>query len=160
MGPAVSGKAEAVFLGLRDLMLAGARLSEAFHRRLPTHEGHGLGLVALYIVRAAGRRGLAQVELARQLGKPASSTTRLIDSLETMGVLHREHHPSDRRINMVLLTPKGRALLDGVLSDLGRAAERNSQVVADPNQFDRQLAQMMSFIGAISGCDDEHRPAA
>lgn len=141
-------------------MLAGTKLSEAFQRRLPTHEGHGLGLVALYIVRAAGRRGLAQVDLARQLGKPASSATRLIDSLETMGVLHREHHPSDRRINMVLLTPKGRSLLDGVLKDLERAATGRPETVADPNQFDLQLAQMMSFLGTISGCDDERRPAA
>lgn len=141
-------------------MLAGARLSEAFQRRLPTHEGHGLGLVTLYIVRAAGRRGLAQVELARQLGRPASSATRLIDSLEAMEVLYREHHPSDRRIKMVLLTPKGRSLLDGVLRDLEQTAVRLPQAVADPNQFALQLAHMMSFLDAISGCDDEYRPAA
>lgn len=153
-------QAETLFLGLRDLMLVGSKVSEAFQRRLPTHEGHGLGLVTLYIVRAAGRRGLAQVDLARQLGRPASSATRLIDSLETMGVLYRENHPSDRRINMVLLTPKGSSLLDGVLKDLERSAARCPETVADPNQFDLQLAQMMSFLGAIGGCDDERRLGA
>lgn len=152
--------AERLLLQLRDLISLGEKLAEAFQRRLPTQEGHGLGLMALYFVQAAGRRGLAQVELARQLGRPASSATRLIDSLETLGVLHREHHPSDRRINMVLLTPEGRSLLDAVLQDLERVASRPPGIVQDPNQFDIQLSQMKSLVCVINGKDDERRPAA
>lgn len=110
--------AEVLLLCLHDIMLAGAAVADAFHARLPSHESHGLGVVALHAIHRAGRRGLPQVELARQLGKSASSATRLVDSLERSGMIARQPHPSDRRVNIVTLTEAGLGVLTNTLGDL------------------------------------------
>lgn len=103
---------------LRDIILAAELLTESLHRRLQCADGHGMTLFALRSISAAGRRGLSQVELARQTHISSSATTRLIDGLEKGGVVSRLPHPTDRRLKMIVMTPAGQSLVDQIVADL------------------------------------------
>lgn len=135
-----------------EVMVAASRLAEALHHRLPTHEGHGLGVVALHVLSQSGRRGLSQVELAARLGKSASSATRLVDSLQELKVVSRTPHPNDRRVKMVILTEEGRGVLQSIKIDLRHALTQKDCVSSDPNHFITQIRQVTSLSCAI-----EHR---
>ena len=52
----------------------------------------------------------------------ASGVTGIVDRLEKNGLIVRQNHPSDRRITLVSLTPKG-AMLKKELSDRTETAE-------------------------------------
>jgi len=49
-------------------------------------------------------------ELAKRLGCDNSYVTSLVDALEQRGLATRQQHPTDRRIKVIALTDKGRAL--------------------------------------------------
>lgn len=149
--PNAQGRAaEDVVLGcFGEVMAAANRLAEALHHRLPAQEGHGLGVVALQVLAESGRRGLSQVELAARLGKSASSATRLVDSLEGLGVINRTPHPNDRRVNVVVLTAEGRRVLEGIKIDLREALGPEADLTANPNHFIAQLRQVTSLCHAI-----------
>ncbi len=55
--------------------------------------------------------GLSQMELSRQLNMYAPKMVGLLDGLEKRGLVERKVSPADRRQHMLLLTPKGEALL-------------------------------------------------
>ena len=59
--------------------------------------------------------GLTPAELADEIAVSRASMTGFLDGLEQMALVSRERHPSDRRMTMVCITPKGRALLESVL---------------------------------------------
>lgn len=59
--------------------------------------------------------GLTPAELADELPVSRASMTGFLDGLEQMELVSRERHPSDRRMTMVCITAKGRALLESVL---------------------------------------------
>src|ERR671911_843920 len=80
------------------------------------------------------REGAIQQELGSAMGVDPSTMVSLIDQLETAGLAKRRPRPTDRRAREVVITPKGRRLLersrrmasqveDEVLSGLS-AAER------------------------------------
>jgi DNA-binding MarR family transcriptional regulator len=80
------------------------------------------------------RQGAIQQELGSAMGVDPSTMVSLIDQLETAGLAKRRPRPTDRRAREVVITPKGRRLLersrrmasqveDEVLSGLS-AAER------------------------------------
>ncbi len=54
--------------------------------------------------------GITQQQLALQLGRDRASVTRMADILEGQGIVTRIPDKSDRRINLLYLTKKGRAL--------------------------------------------------
>ena len=61
-------------------------------------------------------------ELARLLGTDAAGMTRMIDRLESKGLLERRDHPGDRRAKVVALTRAGRRLvpeLPAVFEEVG-----------------------------------------
>jgi DNA-binding MarR family transcriptional regulator len=51
--------------------------------------------------------GIPMRDLADQWGFDASYVTSLADVLEERGLVERRPHPTDRRVKMLLLTPKG-----------------------------------------------------
>jgi len=55
-----------------------------------------------------------QKDLAISLGIEGPSLVRLLDALETSGLVERFDHETDRRAKVVRLTPRGLDLLDGV----------------------------------------------
>lgn len=133
---------EEIFEAYHDIVMAGEILAEAMHRRIPAMDGHGLVPFVLRKLQKAGRRGLSQVEFARLLGRSASSGTRLVDTLEKAGVVRREAHPNDRRVNMLRLTPHGDALIDSIFAALTRT----------PTDFPHMTpSDVSSFRAQISG---------
>jgi DNA-binding MarR family transcriptional regulator len=71
--------------------------SDRFDRYLPVFRA----------LKAAGRRGLAQVQLASSLGITPARMSRLIDFLEPQGLITRGDHPLDRRVKVIQLTELG-----------------------------------------------------
>jgi DNA-binding MarR family transcriptional regulator len=142
--------ADALFVCLRDVMIAGLKLSDAFQKRLPWHEANGLGLVALHAIESNGRRGLSQNELGACLGRSPSSVTRLLDAMEQNSLVFREPHPTDRRINLVQLTAEGRQLLQDLMSELSDAMAPNRDRLNDPQAFTAQLQTVSSYAEVVA----------
>ena len=64
----------------------------------------------LMILKEHGAAGLSQQELSEHLIVTKSNVVGLIDRLERGEYVKRESHPSDRRFNQIVLTPKGQKL--------------------------------------------------
>ena len=67
---------------------------------------------ALRLLRAAQPDGLRTLELAGRLISRAPDITRLLDRLETRGLIARTRLSDNRRVVQVVLTEAGKALLD------------------------------------------------
>lgn len=76
-------------------------------------------LAALYA--ASGTATLTVADLAEQIGRSPSATSRLVSSLEARGYLARHEEVADRRQRQVQVTPLGTALLAQI--DRARADE-------------------------------------
>lgn len=66
-------------------------------------------LAALYAV--SGTATLTIADLAEQIGRSPSATSRVVSSLQERGLLSRHEEVADRRQRQVQLTPEGIALL-------------------------------------------------
>jgi DNA-binding MarR family transcriptional regulator len=69
-------------------------------------------LAALYA--AAGTATLTVADLAEQIGRSASATSRLVSALEARGLIVREEEVADRRQRTLSVTPGGHALLAAI----------------------------------------------
>ena len=58
------------------------------------------------------REGAIQLELGSAMGIDPSTMVSLIDQLETAGLAKRRPRPTDRRAREVVITPKGRRVLE------------------------------------------------
>src|ERR687891_2937737 len=99
-------------------------------------ESLGLTTAHFALLNALGtHKGAIQQELGAAMGIDPSTMVSLIDQLETAGLAKRRPRPTDRRAREVVITPKGRRLLersrqmasqveDEVLSGLSAAERR------------------------------------
>ena len=55
-----------------------------------------------------------QKDLAESMSLDGSSVVRLLDNLETAGLVQRKEGEHDRRAKVIVLTPRGRAIADQV----------------------------------------------
>jgi DNA-binding MarR family transcriptional regulator len=84
--------------------------------------GLGLGfsqLAALYAI--DGTETLTVADLAEQIGRSPSATSRLVSALERRGFVQRQEEVADRRQRILEVTPDGRSLLARI--DGARAEE-------------------------------------
>ena len=65
----------------------------------------------LFAAKSAGRFGVLQSRLRRLLGVSRTTVSRMLASLEQLGLLTRKVTWSDRRTRLVELTPRGRATI-------------------------------------------------
>ncbi len=63
-------------------------------------------------LRYAGHQGLSQADLGRRLVVNKADMTGIIDRLEKTGLVGREDHPKDRRINIIKITRKGGGMVN------------------------------------------------
>lgn len=86
--------------------------------------------------------GLTQTELSRLLIMHRSNVTGLADRLEKRGLIARKDNPDDRRAYRVVLTKAGQKLIQQILPEYYKAAQkiwgdfpagRAKQLVADLN---------------------------
>ena len=114
------------------------RLWRASHTRMAAAlETIGLTTASFGLLNLLGdREGAIQQELGREMGIDPSTMVSLIDGLESAGLAKRRPCPRDRRAREVVITPKGRRLLergremaveteDEVLQGLSAAERRN-----------------------------------
>lgn len=77
-----------------------------------------------WLLECLGRdRGCSQVELGDVLGLDRADLTRLIDVLESEGLLSRVRSTQDRRKQVITITAKGVALRSSIRRKLARAEE-------------------------------------
>ena len=90
------------------------RLWRASHTRITEGlESIGLTPASFGLLNLLGARsGATQRELGSEMGIDPSTMVSLIDELETAGLAKRGPHPTDRRAREVVITPKGRRLLE------------------------------------------------
>src|SRR5262249_37464815 len=75
----------------------------------------------------AGEAGLSQQRLASILKLHPSRLVRVVDELESKGLVERRQNPEDRRTHALHLTDQGRAALPGV----GRMAGEHNEAMMD-----------------------------
>jgi DNA-binding MarR family transcriptional regulator len=78
-------------------------------------ETHGLTIQqynVLRIVRGGPSKGHPIYEIERRMIYRFANVTRLVDRLELQGLLKRVADPKDRRVSRVVITPKGRRLME------------------------------------------------
>ncbi|HEV2082110.1 MAG TPA: MarR family transcriptional regulator [Brevundimonas sp.] len=143
-GPAA---AEDILDGLRQIIAAATTLTDRFQARIPGMEGAALTPFALHEIARAGRRGMPQVEVARILRMSPSSATRLIDALESNGVVRRQAHPNDRRVNQIVLTVVGKALVDDMLAEAARQAAPAGLDRQAVDDFRTRLSRFCAIVG-------------
>ena len=76
---------------------------------------HGLGLNDLAVLlelKSAPSQTLRRVELARRLAVTTSGIARQLAPLERIGLVTRESNPTDARLALVVLTPRGAELAE------------------------------------------------
>src|ERR1039458_3535747 len=70
------------------------------------------------LVRLSRSDGISMGEMARGIGCDPSYITALVDDLARHGLATREPDPIDRRVKIIVLTEKGRALAEEINAEL------------------------------------------
>lgn len=92
--------------------------------------------------------GISQVELSERVGMERATVTVVLDTLEALGIVVREAHPSDRRKTNVFLTVKGRRMRKDVLDAVGvanRVALKGISAI-EFERFRKTLATMIANV--------------
>jgi DNA-binding MarR family transcriptional regulator len=118
--PFASTRQEA-FLGLqRTADLVARPVEKLFRRRELTPEQYNV----LRILRGAEPHGLPTLEIGKRMITRASNVTRIIDRLETKGLVSRRRDSRDRRIVRIRVAPSGLRAIEELHPDLGGSIEK------------------------------------
>jgi DNA-binding MarR family transcriptional regulator len=105
-------------------------------RRREASEAVGLSFGRLRAIRRLARQPMSMSELAHSLTIDPPNATVVVDELETLGLVRRRAHPTDRRAKVVEATRKGKNLAeraDEILSipppELDRLTDEDRQTV-------------------------------
>jgi len=118
----------------RDLLLVG-RLWRKMAREAAARHGVSEAASAPLIWIERLGENVRQNALADAIGIEGASLVRLIDELQASGLVTREADPSDRRANVVSLTPRGREVVTEVNDDIQGLRE---QIFANVSAADIQ----------------------
>ena len=129
-------------------------LRDAMERELAAN-GHDLTL-SQYITLKKLHYGTASAsELAQAAELNPGAMTRLLDRLESAGLLQRAAHPSDRRALCIVLTARGKAIWPELEACADRVRERALAELDDKQRT--ELVRMLEQVHAnLSG--NEHQP--
>jgi DNA-binding MarR family transcriptional regulator len=92
----------------------------------------------LRILRGSGERGLPTLEIGERMVEHAPGITRLLDRLETKGLVLRRRCPEDRRQVLCWLTPAGTELVER-LDEPVDSADAEAVSMLGPEEQDRLL---------------------
>ncbi len=122
----------------------------------------GLSVLEMYALRALyARDGLHASDLARAVGRAATSFTPILDKLQDKGLVERERDLSDRRAIRIYLTSAGWAQRDAVMAafcDLDAGIAQHF-LVEDMAAFRRVLSGLQR-LNTESGDDDAAQEAS
>ncbi|SES30185.1 DNA-binding transcriptional regulator, MarR family [Vreelandella subterranea] len=94
----------------------------------------GTGKLSTLIV-VANNPGVSQTNVAKALGKDRSAMVKLVDNLESKGLITRRTAPLERRAYALYPTDKGQALLDEA-SDIARQYDQDFFAVLTDSERD------------------------
>jgi DNA-binding MarR family transcriptional regulator len=94
----------------REVWLLMSDLVLDHERRREVAEALGVSFGRARAVRRLARRPMSMGELAAALGIDPPHATVVVDDLESMGLVRRRPHPTDRRAKVVEATRKGKEL--------------------------------------------------
>src|SRR5579859_6878746 len=97
---------------LVQVMKAHRKFAETGLNDFELHVGQELILFQL-----DGQDGMTQSELADALCVELPTASKVLQRMETAGLIERRHDASDARVSRVYLTPKSRQLIEPLLSD-------------------------------------------
>ena len=141
-----------------DLPAAGAQWltvlqqTSAVTRRVRRRLGsltadQGLTDTELFVLRACARGpdpGVAQIDLADQIGASTAQTSGLVEKLRERGWLIDQRDTGDRRRRLWTISPSGRAVLDQVLGSLKDRLALTEQLPDFPPESADQLIELIS----------------
>jgi DNA-binding MarR family transcriptional regulator len=111
---------------------------------------HGVSLGEFDVLAALRRSGndaeLTPSILAKVAMLSPSGMTNRLDRLEEAGLLVRRPDPSDRRVSLISLTPRGRKVADQVVADIAAVGTEAFSVLspAEHDRLDRTLDRLIS----------------
>lgn len=73
--------------------------------------------------RLSGKDGCTQMELAKKTYKDKATITRMLDTLEKMGLVRRESIPDDRRVFLIYVTEEGKRIQESLIPLAREASE-------------------------------------
>lgn len=97
-----------------NVLRASALIESAFNRFFRDFGLSTATYNVLRILRHHGERGRATTAIRTDMVRPVPDLTRLIDRLETDGLVRRTRSTEDRRVVYVAITPEGSGLLDRI----------------------------------------------
>ena len=124
----------------RSVIAVQGRLLPALQREF------GLTESQIAVLEALKHLGpLQQRELCQKILRSGSNVTTVVDNLERDGLVHRSRDDSDRRIQVVNLTEKGRELVDRALPvHVGRITD--TMAALEPEE-QRELGRLCRKLG-------------
>jgi len=108
----------------------------------------GLSVIELYILRALYERdGQHASELARAVGRAATSFTPNLDKLQSKGLIERRPDPGDRRAVRIYLTQSAETCREEVMENTRKIDERIEQMFSegDFQAFQRVLSGLQNL---------------
>ncbi|MDX6415301.1 MAG: hypothetical protein QOH23_2711 [Gaiellaceae bacterium] len=119
---------------------------------------HGLTVTAyeaLIVLSSAGEKRLRRVDLAEQLALTASGVTRLLDGLESDGLVAKETCESDLRATYAVLTDAGRAKLETASCSHVRSVRALFEERYTPEELET-LASLLQRLPGAGAADAEN----
>jgi DNA-binding MarR family transcriptional regulator len=150
-GPALAAASADELVGAMD---AASRSLQSFLMAAARRSGLGL-LEFLVLIRANEHHGVVPMDAGRPLGLHSGTVTGLANRLENDGLLRRVPHPDDRRLVLLLATPKGRRVTGRALRPM---FARLSDAASELDSAERAL--MVRFLGGVASAVAEEATVA
>lgn len=117
-----------------QLLLAGRQWRQICRSVVNAHGVSDAAAAPLLFIRRLGG-GVRQITLADYVGVEGPTLVRLVDQLSEAGLVRREVDPTDRRANVLSLTPQGERLAEQIEAEL---IHLRAQVFAGISEADLQ----------------------
>ncbi len=115
-------------------------------RRREVVDAVGISFSRTRALRRLARRPRTMTELAQALEIDKPNATKLVDELESLGLVRRTPHPTDRRTKVVETTPRGAALASRADEILGTPPQALLEL--DREQIDDLRAILKQLLAA------------
>lgn len=128
-----------------NLDIALRNMDQLFRQQV---QSLGLSVIEMYILRALyDRDGQHASELARAVGRAATSFTPNLDKLQSKSLVERRPDPGDRRAVRIYLTPAAQECRDEVMANTEKIDERIRQLFnnSDYQAFERVLSALQNI---------------
>jgi DNA-binding MarR family transcriptional regulator len=142
------------FAALHALARVRARIWEALDRQLQTSEQISITWFEVLARLAQSDGAVPMNELASALLSSPSGMTRLVDRIESSGLVRRTPHQSDRRVTLVEITHQGRDLLERVMPDIKRVVVQRFASRISEEQAHSLRSILEQLLQATGGLDD------